>query len=98
MNNSRPIVGPLLIVLLAGGLSLLLLTASLVVWLAIHFNSLIIPCLLAGILWAIIAVMTYTLSLRGAVSRLHAHLEATYDVTRIVKLALDWMVRWLQKV
>lgn len=98
MNDNRPIVGPLLVVLLTGGLSLLLLSAAFVVWLAIYFNSLVIPCLLVGIMWAVVAVTTYTVALRGAVNRLHAHLETTYEVTRIVKRALDWMTNWLQKV
>ena len=97
MDGNRSMVGPLLVVILAGGISLLLLTASLVVLLARYFDSLIIPCLFAGVVWAIVALMTYMLSLRSAINRLHAHIETTYEVSHLVKMALDWFVRWLRK-
>ena len=90
MNEHRSHIAALIIVALAAPAAALLLIVALVVWLAELMGSIILPCLIIGILFALLATIIYKVSLRDALRDFETQFAAIYDFTRILREGLSW--------
>jgi hypothetical protein len=68
---------------------------ALVVWLAEMMGSLLYPCLMVGVIMALVALILYKTTLRDAMREFDARFGAIYELTRIVREGVDWTVRLL---
>jgi hypothetical protein len=66
----------------------LLFVAALVTWLAELMGTLIIPCLLVGLLFALLAIIIYKVTLRQTIRETEEQLGLVYDVAKVVNVAL----------
>lgn len=97
MNDNRPFVAPLIIVMLATLIAALLLTAAFTTWLAGYFGSIVFPCIIAGGAWAALAVIVYRISLRDTIRLIGSHLNTVYEVSHALKECYEWVARWLHR-
>lgn len=85
----------LIIVVLAGLAAALLFVAALVLWLAKLMGSVIYPCLIVGLFFALLALLLYKLSLRDVIRELHERIDLIYDVTKSVRDGVEWVMKLL---
>ena len=95
MREKRFCFAALIIVALAAPAAALLLVVALVVWLAELVGSLILPCLLLGIFFALLATIIYKVSLRDAMREADERMRAIYEVTRLLRDGVEWCIRLL---
>ena len=93
-ENGTPFAA-LIIVVLAALVAALLIVVALVVWLAEVMGSLLYPCLIVGLFFALLAIIVYRISLRDILVELHERVTVIYDVTKTLREAVEWGVRLL---
>ena len=98
MAEHRSPLPALIIVALAAPAAALLLIVALVVWLAELMGSVIYPCLILGLFFALLATIIYKVSLRDAMREVGERLGVIYEVTRLLHGAVEWGVRALMKL
>ena len=89
MPEHHSLFAALTIVVLAALVAALLFVAAIVVWLAGIMGSVFYPCLIVGVVFAIIATIIYKVSLRQTIRQTEEHLGVIYDVAKIVNSALQ---------
>ena len=95
MRENRSYFAALIIVALAAPAAALLFVVALVVWLAELMGSLIFPCLLVGLFFALLAMVVYKVSLRDTMQELHERIGVIYDVTKVLREGVEWGMRLL---
>ena len=95
MHENRSHFAALIIVALAAPAAALLFVVALVVWLAELMGSIIYPCLIVGLFFALLATIVYKVSLRDAMREIDERLKVIYDVTRLLREGVEWGVRLL---
>lgn len=95
MRENRSYFAALIIVALAAPAAALLFVAALVVWLAELMGTIIYPCIIVGLFFAMLATIVYKVSLRDAMREVHERIEVIYDVTKIVREGVEWGMRLL---
>lgn len=88
MPEHHSLFAALTIVVLAALVAALLFVAAIVVWLAGIMGSIFYPCLIVGLVFAIIATIIYKVSLRQTIRRTEEHLGVVYDVAKMVNSTL----------
>ena len=97
MRENHSHFAALIIVALAAPAAALLLIVALVVWLAELMGSVIYPCLILGLFFALLATIIYKVSLRDAMREMGERLGVIYEVTRLLHEAVAWGMRTLFK-
>ena len=92
MRERRFSFAALIIVALAAPAAALLLIVALVVWLAELVGSIILPALLLGLFFALLAIIIYKVSLRDAMREIDERFRAIYEVTRLLREGIAWGV------
>lgn len=87
----------LLIVTMAGVLSAILFIVAIVEWLALYFDSVVIPCLLLGVLLLFVSVVVYHTGLKERVREWEEHTAVIYEVTHLIREGYMLAVRWLSR-
>ena len=95
MHENRSYFAALIIVALAAPAAALLFVVALVVWLAELMGSIIYPCLIIGLFFALLSTIVYKVSLRDTMRELHERIGVIYDVTKTMREAVEWGVRLL---
>lgn len=95
MRENRSYFAALIIVALAAPAAALLFVVALVVWLAELMGTIIYPCIIVGLFFAMLATIVYKVSLRDAMREVHERIEVIYDVTKIVREGVEWGMRLL---
>ena len=95
MRENHSHFAALIIVALAAPAAALLLIVALVVWLAELMGSVIYPCLILGLFFALLATIIYKVSLRDAMREMDERLSVIYDVTKLLREAVAWGMRTL---
>ena len=95
MHENRSYFAALIIVAMAAPVAALLFVAALVIWLAELMGSLLYPCLIVGAFMALVAMVVYCVSLRNGMRELHERISVIYDVTRMLREAVEWGMRLL---
>ena len=95
MRENRSYFAALIIVALAAPAAALLFVVALVVWLAELMGSLIYPCLVVGLFFALLAMVVYKVSLRDTMQELHERIGVIYDVTKVIREGVEWGMRLL---
>jgi len=95
MRENRSYFAALIIVALAAPAAALLFVVALVVWLAELMGSLIYPCLVVGLFFALLAMVVYKVSLRDTMQELHERIGVIYDVTKVLREGVEWGMRLL---
>ena len=95
MHENRSHFAALIIVALAAPAAALLFVVALVVWLAELMGSIIYPCIIVGLFFALLATIIYKVSLRDAMREIDERLQVIYDVTRLLREGVEWGVRLL---
>ncbi len=93
MRENRSYFAALIIVALAAPAAALLFVVALVVWLAELMGSIIYPCLIVGLFFALLAAIVYKVSLRDTMRELHERIGVIYDVTKTLREMVEWGVR-----
>ena len=97
MHENRSYITALIIVALAAPAAALLLVVALVVWLSEIMGSIIYPCLILGLFFALLATIVYKVSLRDAMREMNERLSVIYDVTKLLSEVVGWGMRTLFK-
>ena len=97
MHENRSYITALIIVALAAPAAALLLVVALVVWLSEIMGSIIYPCLILGLFFALLATIIYKVSLRNAMREMNERLSVIYDVTKLLSEVVGWGMRTLFK-
>ena len=87
----------LIIVALAAPVAALLFVVALVMWLAELMGSLVYPCLILGLFFALLAAIVYKVSLRDAMREVDERLSVIYEVTRLLREGIEWIMLLLFK-
>ena len=95
MRENHSYFASLIIVALAAPAAALLLVGSVVMWLAELMGSLIYPCLIVGLFFALLALVVYKVSLHDAMREVEERLSVIYDVTRLLREGIEWAMRFL---
>jgi hypothetical protein len=95
MRERRFSFAALIIVALAAPAAALLLIVALVVWLAELVGSLLLPCLLLGLFFALLATIIYKTALRDAMREIDERFGAIYEVTKLIREGVEWGARLL---
>lgn len=95
MRENRSYFAALIIVALAAPAAALLFVVALVVWLAELMGSIIYPCLIVGLFFALLAAIVYKVSLRDTMRELHERIGVIYDVTKVIREGVEWGMRLL---
>ena len=95
MRENRSYFAALIIVALAASAAAFLFVVALVVWLAELMGSLIYPCLIVGLFFALLALVVYKVSLHDAMREVEERLSVIYDVTRLLREGIEWGMRLL---
>ena len=95
MRENRSYFAALIIVALAAPAAALLFVVALVVWLAELMGTIIYPCIIVGLFFAMLATIVYKVSLRDAMREVHERIEVIYDVTKLLREGVEWGVRLL---
>ena len=95
MHENRSPLAALIIVALAAPAAALLLVVAIVVWLSELMGSVIYPCLILGLFFALLATIVYKVSLRDAMREIDERWHVIYDVTKLLREGIDWGVRLL---
>lgn len=95
MNDNRSYITALIIVALVAPAAALLLVVALVVWLAELMGSLVLPCLLLGLFFAVLATIIYKVLLRDAMREFDERWRVIYDVTKLLREGIDWGMKLL---
>ncbi|MBQ7856570.1 MAG: hypothetical protein IJ348_05585 [Alistipes sp.] len=90
-HNSRPLFAPLVITVIATLLSIVLVVVALIEWLAIIFDSFVVPCLLVALFMAMMAVVVYLYALRPSLVQARERFDIIYEVFRHIKRGVDWV-------
>ena len=93
MRENHSHFAALIIVALAAPAAALLLVVALVVWLSEIMGSIIYPCLILGLFFALLASIIYKVSLRDAMREVGERLSVIYDVTKLLREAVEWVMR-----
>ena len=83
----------LVIVVLAGLVTALLFVTALVLWLAELMGSVIYPCLIVGLFFALLAFVVYRVSLRDIVRDIYERMDTIYYVTKTLRDGVEWAVK-----
>ena len=97
MHENRSYITALIIGALAAPAAALLLVVALVVWLSEIMGSIIYPCLILGLFFALLATIIYKVSLRDAMREMNERLSVIYDVTKLLSEVVGWGMRTLFK-
>ena len=97
MHENRSYITALMIVALSAPAAALLLVVALVVWLSEIMGSIIYPCLILGLFFALLATIIYKVSLRDAMREMNERLSVIYDVTKLLSEVVGWGMRTLLK-
>ena len=95
MHENRSYFAALIIVALAAPAAALLFVVALVVWLAELMGTIIYPCIIVGIFFALLATVVYRVSLRDGMRELHERIGVIYDVTKTLREGVEWGIRLL---
>jgi uncharacterized membrane protein len=95
MHNKGFPFAALIIVALAAPAAALLLVVALTVWMAELMGSVIYPCLLLGLLFALLAYIIYKVSLREALREMEQRLQVISDAIALLRTGVEWCVQWL---
>ena len=95
MGERRSHFAALIIVALAAPVAALLFVVGVVVWLAELMGSLIYPCLIVGLFFALLAFVVYKVSLRDAMREIDERLSVIYEVTKLLREGIEWGMRLL---
>ena len=80
---------------MAGVLSAILFIVAVVEWLALYFDSVVIPCILLGVSLLLVAVVVYHTGLKERVREWEEHTEVIYEVTHLIREGYLMAMRWL---
>ena len=95
MYENQSYFATLLIVVLVASVAALLLVVALVVWLAELMGSLIYPCVLLGLILALLATIIYRVSLRHMMREVGERLRVIYEVTKLLREGVEWLKKLL---
>lgn len=95
MRENHSYFAALIIVALAAPAAALLFVVALVVWLAELMGSLIYPCLIVALFFAVLATIIYKVSLRDAMREIHERVGVIYEVTKAMREGFEWAMRLL---
>ncbi len=93
MGERRSHFAALIIVALAAPVAALLFVVGVVVWLAELMGSIIYPCFLVGLFFALLALVVYKVSLRDAMRDIDERLSVIYEVTKLLREGIEWGLR-----
>ena len=79
----------LLVVAMTAFVALILFVAALVLWLAEWFGSIVVPCLIVGLFFALHGWAIYRFSLRDSIRHIEEQFGVIYDMMHLAREGVD---------
>ncbi len=95
MRENRSYFAALIIVALVAPAAALLFVVALVVWLAELMGSIIYPCLIVGLFFALLSIIVYKVSLRDVMREWHERIRVIYEMSKLLREGFAWCTRLL---
>jgi hypothetical protein len=79
-------------------MSLVLLSSALVVWVADVVGSLLFATIIVGVIYLVVAIVVYFMSLHTTIERISRRLDTVYEVSAAIEAAYRQVVLFVKKV
>ncbi|MBO5820635.1 MAG: hypothetical protein J6R02_03485 [Alistipes sp.] len=79
-------------------MSLVFLSSALVVWVADVVGSLLFATIIVGVIYLVVAIVVYFMSLHATIERISRRLDTVYEVSAAIEVAYRQVVLFVKKV
>ena len=79
-------------------MSLVFLSSALVVWVADVVGSLLFATIIVGVIYLVVAIVVYFMSLHTTIERISRRLDTVYEVSATIEAAYRQVVLFVKKV
>lgn len=79
-------------------MSLVFLSLALVVWVADVVGSLLFATIIVGVIYLVVAIVVYFMSLHATIERISRRLDTVYEVSAAIEAAYRQVVLFVKKV
>ena len=79
-------------------MSLVFLSSALVVWVADVVGSLLFATIIVGVIYLVVAIVVYFMSLPATIERISRRLDTVYEVSAAIEAAYRQVVLFVKKV
>lgn len=79
-------------------MSLVFLSSALVVWVADVVGSLLFATIIVGVIYLVVAIVVYFMSLHATIERISRRLDTVYEVSATIEAAYRQVVLFVKKV
>lgn len=79
-------------------MSLVFLSSALVVWVADVVGSLLFATIIVGVIYLVVAIVVYFMSLHSTIERISRRLDTVYEVSAAIEAAYRQVVLFVKKV
>lgn len=79
-------------------MSLVFLSSALVVWVADVVGSLLFATIIVGVIYLVVAIVVYFMSLHTTIERISRRLDTVYEVSAAIEVAYRQVVLFVKKV
>lgn len=79
-------------------MSLVFLSSALVVWVADVVGSLLFATIIVGVIYLVVAIVVYFMSLHTTIERISRRLDTVYEVSASIEAAYRQVVLFVKKV
>jgi hypothetical protein len=79
-------------------MSLVFLSSALVVWVADVVGSLLFATIIVGVIYLVVAIVVYFMSLHTTIERISRRLDTVYEVSAAMEAAYRQVVLFVKKV
>jgi hypothetical protein len=79
-------------------MSLVFLSSALVVWVADVVGSLLFATIIVGVIYLVVAIVVYFMSLHTTIERISRRLDTVYEVSAAIEAAYRQVVLFVKKV
>lgn len=79
-------------------MSLVFLSSALVVWVADVVDSLLFATIIVGVIYLVVAIVVYFMSLHSTIERISRRLDTVYEVSAAIEAAYRQVVLFVKKV
>lgn len=79
-------------------MSLVFLSSALVVWVADVVGSLLFATIIVGVIYLVVAIVVYFMSLHTTIERISRRLDTVYEVSAAIEAAYRQVVLFVKKI
>lgn len=79
-------------------MSLVFLSSALVVWVADVVGSLLFATIIVGVIYLVVAIVVYFMSLHTTIERISRRLDTVYEVSAAIEAAYSQVVLFVKKI